>query len=261
MRPIPQRFIDREVKNRLKEQEKIIRDRMPAIEEAAQAFKTIRDEKLYRLTFKSFDEYCKNVWGFGKDKAYRLINNAGISSRPGSSTSQNATTSDKGGSKLDPGAETQTGNNEEDTQNDDAPPSSGDDEQRGEAGQAAGTATDEPEPLVDDGGKPVPARLVRVFEHASLFRKVASVLDRAASSLKEIEATPAYQTAEQEASKKGGERRDYSSLLLTAARRIEAWRPATVCPLCTGAYEPSPDSDICARCGDKGYLTAEEAQK
>jgi hypothetical protein len=210
MKRIPQRFTDREVTNLLEEQEKIIRDRMRAVEEVAQALKTIRDEKLYRLTYKTFNDYCRQVWGFGKDKAYRLINHTQISSLQGSSTSQNATNSDN---------------------------------------------------VVDDTGQPVPARLVAIFQCARVFRQVIARLDRIASALKEIEESRSYQIAEQEARKHGGETRQYSSVCLTAARRLADWRPAVVCPVCTGVYEPSPDNDVCARCGGKGYLTATEIEE
>src|SRR5262249_2903744 len=248
----------REITNQLKEQEKIIRDRMDAIEEAALAFRTIRDQKLYRLTYRTFDEYCRAVWGFGKDKAYRLIKHAGISSLPGSSMSQNATTTDTGGSKLAAGPDTpicaQVLSHEEVT----PPVGSGDSTEV--TGESPQINSDEAEPLLDANGIRVPNRLIAIFQCAPLFRRLVIQLNRLASSLAEVETTPAYQIAIDNARKLGGQMRQYSSLCRTAARWFEDCRPAIVCPACSGTYETSPDNDACARCGDKGYLTAQEVK-
>jgi hypothetical protein len=260
MKRIPLRCADRKVANLLEEQEKIIRDRIHAIEEVASAFRTIREEKLYRLTYRTFDDYCKAVWGFGKDKAYRLIKHADISYQPGSSMSQNATTSDTAGSKLDHGSEAD--DKYDDEGHGDYAASAQDSKDRSRtASQTSGGPTTDSDPVMDDAGQQVPDRLFQVFEDASRFRKAAALLNRAATSLKEIELTAAYQIAAEEARKRGGERRDYASACLTVARRLEDWCPAIVCPVCTGANEPSPDNDACSRCNDKGYLTVGEIEK
>jgi hypothetical protein len=258
MSKLPQRFIDRGLRNRLKEQEKIIQNRMPAMTEMAEAFRKIRDEKLYRLDYKNFNDYCRQVWGFGKDKTYGLIKQAEITSLGGSSTSENPTTTDNTGSTLAPGSETQTASSEEEVENEETPTSTPDEKSSGAACEEPSTQADHEEPLLDDTEKPVPARLTDIFKAAKQFLQVARILDRAAKLLGEIEVTRAYQIPDEEARKKGGERRSYSSFCTTAARILVARRPSIVCPACTGAYEPSPDSDICSRCGDKGFLTAEE---
>jgi hypothetical protein len=252
------RSINREITNQLKEQEKIIRDRMDAIEEAALAFRTIRDQKLYRLTYRTFDGYCRAVWGFGKDKAYRLIKHAEISSLPGSSMSQNATTTDTGGSKLDSGPDTQMG--AQATTDEEVTSRVGGSNATEVTGESPQTNSDEAEPLLDDHGIRVPSRLIAIFENAPLFRRLTIQLNRLASSLAEVENTPAYQIAVDNARKLGGQVRQYSSLCRTAARWFEDCRPAIVCPACSGTYETSPDNDACARCGDKGYLTAQEVK-
>jgi hypothetical protein len=38
----------------------------------------IRDLKLYRKAFKSFEDYCRQRWGFMRAHAYRLIDAAGV---------------------------------------------------------------------------------------------------------------------------------------------------------------------------------------
>jgi hypothetical protein len=260
MSKLPQRFIDRDTRNRLKEEEQIIRDRMQAIAEVAEAFRRIRDEKLYRVDYQTFDEYCKVVWGFGKDKAYGLIKQAEITSLQGGSTSENPTTSDNAGSKLDPGSETQAASSDEETDGE-GTLTPGPKEGSGEA-TCEGTSAqpNDEEPLVDDAGHLVPSRLADIFKEAKQFLPTVRALDRAAKLLGDLEITRAYQIADEEARKKKSERKSYSSYCATAARLLEARRPSIICPACTGAYEPSLDNDPCARCGDKGYLTAEELQ-
>src|SRR5262249_26565360 len=158
---------------RLKEQEKIIRDRMPAIEEVARAFRIIHEEKLYRLSYKTFDEYCKQVWNFGKDKAYSLIKHDGITSQRGSSTSENPTTSDNESSKLDASSETKPANSEDVSKSNE--PSS---DANGQSDQPAPKVGEPPEPILDDIGKPVPPLLVPIFQDRAKFGKVAAALNR-----------------------------------------------------------------------------------
>ena len=43
---------------------------------AGKALLTIRDRKLYRENFQSFDDYCKAKWGMDRDHAGRLIRGA-----------------------------------------------------------------------------------------------------------------------------------------------------------------------------------------
>jgi len=41
--------------------------------EVGQALLEIRERKLYRAAFSSWDAYCKLRWGFGRSQGYRLI--------------------------------------------------------------------------------------------------------------------------------------------------------------------------------------------
>lgn len=43
-----------------------------------QALKTVRDQRLYRVQYWSFDQYCRQCWGMGRQYAYRVIEDAGV---------------------------------------------------------------------------------------------------------------------------------------------------------------------------------------
>ena len=56
--------------------EKTIRDRLPAIIEVGQALAAIRDGKLYRDTHATFKAYCQERWKFSDSRARQLIGGA-----------------------------------------------------------------------------------------------------------------------------------------------------------------------------------------
>jgi hypothetical protein len=111
----------------------------------------------------------------------------------------------------------------------------------------------------DDNGREVPDRLVAIFEEVPLFRAAIAFANKAANAFQLLQQTSAYQKLQGEPSRQE-DRRVYSTLFLTAARKSEAMRPAVVCPECGGVYEPSPDNEWCQKCGGNGYLTADEAK-
>ena len=47
--------------------------------EVGAALTEIRDDKLYRDEFATFEDYCKERWGFSRPHAYRYIDSAGLS--------------------------------------------------------------------------------------------------------------------------------------------------------------------------------------
>ncbi|BAZ18924.1 hypothetical protein NIES4071_108090 (plasmid) [Calothrix sp. NIES-4071] len=49
-----------------------------AFYEAGKGLRTLRDKKLYRSTHNSFEEYCKERFGFERRQPYRLIEAAGV---------------------------------------------------------------------------------------------------------------------------------------------------------------------------------------
>jgi len=58
---------------RLAELEKVINRGKKSFIEVGLALAEIRDLRLYRLTFKTFEGYCREKWGWGRQRAYQLI--------------------------------------------------------------------------------------------------------------------------------------------------------------------------------------------
>jgi len=58
---------------RLAELEKVINRGKKSFIEVGMALAEIRDLRLYRLTFKTFEGYCREKWGWGRQRAYELI--------------------------------------------------------------------------------------------------------------------------------------------------------------------------------------------
>jgi hypothetical protein len=46
--------------------------------EVGNALLSIRDNRLYRITHRTFEAYCKGKWGMKKSHAYRLIDAASV---------------------------------------------------------------------------------------------------------------------------------------------------------------------------------------
>lgn len=46
---------------------------VPEFVEIGLALATIRDRRLYRAEFRTFEEYCRERWGFSRRRAYQLI--------------------------------------------------------------------------------------------------------------------------------------------------------------------------------------------
>jgi hypothetical protein len=66
---------------RLIELEKVIETGRQRFIEVGNALAEIRDARLYRVDFTSFEAYCQEKWGFTKQHAYRLIKAAPIAKR------------------------------------------------------------------------------------------------------------------------------------------------------------------------------------
>lgn len=60
-------------KARLTELEKIIEEGLPTFQRVGWALLRIRDERLYRLEYENFPDYCRARWDMGKSRAYQLI--------------------------------------------------------------------------------------------------------------------------------------------------------------------------------------------
>jgi len=58
---------------KLEQYENVIKQGLGGFMLVGKALTAIRDEKLYRAKFETFDDYCGQQWGMGKQYAYRLI--------------------------------------------------------------------------------------------------------------------------------------------------------------------------------------------
>lgn len=58
--------------------EKVISKHVTTFFEVGEALAKIRDGKLYRAEFKTFEEYCRKRWGMGRFNAYRQMQAAGV---------------------------------------------------------------------------------------------------------------------------------------------------------------------------------------
>lgn len=65
---------------RLIELEKVVKAGKTTFFDVGNALAEIRDKRLYKADFTSFDEYCVEKWGFKRAHARRLIEAAGIAS-------------------------------------------------------------------------------------------------------------------------------------------------------------------------------------
>lgn len=64
--------------NELERCEVVIKQGLQTFVEVGQALLTIRDKKLYRSSFRTFEEYCDVKWEIGRIYAFRLINAAEV---------------------------------------------------------------------------------------------------------------------------------------------------------------------------------------
>jgi len=68
-----------EEKSRLCENERVIAAGLNTFVDVGNALAEIRDGKLYRAEFGTFDDYCRDRWGISKMHAYRLMDAAEVS--------------------------------------------------------------------------------------------------------------------------------------------------------------------------------------
>jgi DNA-binding NarL/FixJ family response regulator len=62
----------------LETQERLIEQGIRTFWRVGQALKTVRDKRLYRERYPTFDQYCQKRWGLGRQYAYRMIDGAAV---------------------------------------------------------------------------------------------------------------------------------------------------------------------------------------
>ena len=105
----------------------------------------------------------------------------------------------------------------------------------------------EPDLMTDDADYPIPAKLRSAFAIVGDLHGVEYRLNRIATDLANIEASTAYKLA----ATTSPDKMAYSTLLLTAAKKIRDLCPSVVHQDCKG--------EGCSRCKSKGFLTNSEA--
>ena len=73
-----QRLITREEQDLLEKKEAVIKRGKKAFVEVGTALAEIRDAKLYRQEFKTFEEYCSKKWDLCRKSAYILMDAAEV---------------------------------------------------------------------------------------------------------------------------------------------------------------------------------------
>jgi hypothetical protein len=244
MNELPARFKDRDKKLRLKELEGVIRNNISAVYEVAAALKEISEAKLYRLEFKSFDEYCKGRWQFGKDKAYRLIGTTKTKDTAGSKSSQNATTTDNAGSKSEGFKSEESGSENKDANS-----------TRSSSGESdAGESSQEPKREEDSSKPELPDPLQPYFADNPDFDKASKTAKELTVLLERLEEAPATKKV-----LKNSTNRLYSKNTKGIPDRIAEVKPIRMCRKCDGAVKPS-DAQYCDVCSNKGYVVADEVK-
>lgn len=103
----------------------------------------------------------------------------------------------------------------------------------------------------------IPARLQAYFDYCDPIEEAANLLKRAADKLAIIENSPTFKIAHDGKAKITL----YSNTVRLAGMRTRDIYPEMPCPDCGGAVEPSEDSDICERCGNRGFILHSEIEK
>ncbi len=68
--------LTRAEKDRLAENERVIQSTLLSFVEMGKALEDIKEKRLYRARYKTFEDYCRNRWGFSRQRAFQLIGSA-----------------------------------------------------------------------------------------------------------------------------------------------------------------------------------------
>lgn len=237
-------------KSRLKDLKAIVARGLNGFLEVGMALAEIRDRQLYRESHRTFKEFIRAEFGLAERHAQRLMVASKIAEDllpPESTTRPIGRVPDNAGPVL-PQTESQV------RALADVP-----EDQRREAWETAVASANGQQPTAeqvqeaaDEVQAAIPERLQPIFKHVPLWKAAAGMLKRAAAMLKVVEDSLLWQQLD-------GGKHVFNVKLLSTAEAILKRLPKCPCPECGGNHEPSQDNDPCKKCGDKGFLTAEEA--
>jgi hypothetical protein len=108
---------------------------------------------------------------------------------------------------------------------------------------------------------PLPQCYRKILDCAGVFDDAERTATRAAYAATRVEESAAYRALEtfetQVQKDRNFTKRVHSSVFHSAAGLFKRLRPAKLCPECRG-IEASQDAELCATCGGKGFLIADE---
>lgn len=252
----------------LEKQEKVILKGMQTFVEVGSALSTIRDKKLYREEYKTFEQYCSKKWGFQRRRAYQLIEEATVTQNVQDLAQKPPVNSEQARplaqlpdeqqgeawqeAQREAGTDQPTGKqvaevvdrrlgksgNGKKKSGSDAQPTG--DYQPESGGDGGGQGESEPEPRRDKAGQPVPQALESVFEAADRWRRIATDLTKTCKQLQsEAQDGQPHATAIEVGKLKTN--------LTGAAQALRRAAPYAVCSECRGKG--------CENCDGDGWLT------
>lgn len=206
----------------------------------------VRNEKLYREDFPTFEDYCKSVLGFSRQYANRMIAAREVMRDFSSPDFGNDLVSKKAAialTKIDPKVrpaimedlKSAAKNGEKIT------------EKAVKAAETAWTEVDPPELKTDDDddeeivSKPKQTRAELAVENASIIKKIQRALLEVIKSIQEIGTEPGLELLEAHSLSIVRE-------LQSARASIAVTIPHSVCPRCSGKR--------CVQCGNHGWINA-----
>lgn len=220
MAELPQRLIDQGIRRQLAEQVEIIQKNIDSVIEIGNALQAIRDEKLYRLDYKTFDDFCKDQFGFGRTKAKGLIEQV---SPKQLTTSQVAVMPQNGSTETGEVANSQSDAIEKPSANGDVPPE--------DKPPAVLVESIPPEPPQDPAGNKIPHAAKPAFDRAEQLEEWGRKLDSLMRDLKPLTEGPGTRLIDYETARihiKNGK--------MTVLQN----RATHVCPLCHGKKMVAP---------------------
>ena len=236
-------------KARLAACEIVIRSGKSAFIEVGNALAEIRDGKLYRAEFRSFETYCKAKWGLSKAHAYRQIDAAKIAAETspiGDKVSTDSENSSPGTTPEIPNEATARAvasvpkDDRQEVVEEAA--KSGPLTAASVAKAAAKVAeTKEPKPPpLDDVGQEIPAPLWEVFEQDGALRSISRDILAVRKLIASVKEQPVGAAIDLN---------DCESHLKHVQTNLNGWGPYAVCPY------PGKDHATCRACSGRQWLT------
>lgn len=223
----------------LEKQEKVIREGMQTFVEVGKALATIRDKKLYREEYKTFEKYCEQKWGFKRARAYQLIESAGIAAKVSTSGRQKQPTSERQTRPLKELPENERSEAWEEAQQE-----AGGKEPTGKQVEEVVARRRQPEPEPEPEPEAPQSPIDEALSRDGELKDILSSIDDARKKVKAVTDTDiaAFLNV-----------KELQSDLKNARNEVRNARPHAECPLCGG--------EGCKACNDQGWMPKDHYQR